>query len=672
MDVTYTDADLADVGELRGFALDIEEGDERNDFDLSLDMESPLRIEPGALVYCDGTEWGGVVDSSESSPADGLIHYRGRTWTGVLCDKVLEPDAGKAYLTVSGEANAVLLQLIGRMGLGGRFTVPTEASGIQVSHTFERYCTAYSGIRAMLASSGAKLMVRCDAGVVALSAAPIADYSDGPDTDRADVGVSRDHRPYNHLVSLGSGEGTQRVVRHDYADAEGNVSQTQTLFGIDERTAVYDYNNADADELAEKGPEKLRELQDGSSWDADLREGWDYDIGDVVPGIDVMTGEEVYAAVGCKIARITDSSCSIEYRAGGTASDASLSGSSESSGGGVSYTPGKGISIVGRTISADVDADDLGAVADTAQGAATLASNASASAAAKVAGVEGTAPISASVDEGHVATVTHNQSGVTAGTYGPASSLTPAWGETVTIPPRVTVNATGHVTKAEGRTLKIPAATATQSAAGLMSAADKQAVDAMHDDYAAKEHAHDASDIETGTLPIARGGTGKATAKAAQNALLGNMNELTSAPGDTGEFVMMYTTPDDTHGAVFKRKITKVWEWFKAKTDALYAAKAHTHLYAASDTAGGAAKEAEKLETPRTITLAGAVTGAVQFDGSANVTMSTEADIGSAGFLAAHPVGSTFEFPTDPGVTYGGTWAKQPGNMGCLKWERTA
>lgn len=479
MDVTYTDADLTDVGELRGFALDIEEGDERNDFDLSLDIESALRIEPGALVYCDGTEWGGVVDSSESSPADGLIHYRGRTWTGVLCDKVLEPDAGKAYLTVSGEANAVLLQLIGRMGLGGRFTVPTEASGIQVSHTFERYCTAYSGIRAMLASSGAKLMVRCDAGVVALSAAPIADYSDGPDTDRTDVGVSRDHRPYNHLVSLGSGEGAQRVVRHDYADDEGNVSQTQTLFGIDERTAVYDYNNADADELAEKGPEKLRELQDGSSWDADLREGWDYDIGDVVPGIDVMTGEEVYAAVGCKIARITDASCSIEYRAGGTASEASLSGSSESSGGGVSYTPGKGISIVGRTISADVDAEDLDAVGATAQEAATLASNASASAAAKVASVEGTAPISASVDESHVATVTHNQSGVTAGTYGPASSLTPGWGDSVTIPPRITVNATGHVTKAEGRTLKIPAATATQSAAGLMSAADKGKLDGL-------------------------------------------------------------------------------------------------------------------------------------------------------------------------------------------------
>ncbi|WP_140396380.1 hypothetical protein [Gordonibacter sp. An230] len=585
MDVTYTDSSLRDLGELRGYRLDIEEGDERNDFELSLDVEGDLRLEPGSIIYAEGTEWGGVIDAMESSPADALVRYTGRTWTGVLADKVLEPDPGQAHLSMSGEANAVLLALVERMGLSGRFTAPASDSGVQVSHAFERYCTGYAGIRAMLAASGAKLLVRCSAGVVELSAAPLADYSDGPDSDRADVSVRRVARPYNHLVSLGGGEGAQRSVRHDYADAEGNVSQIQTLFGLAERTAVYDYSNASAEELAEKGPEKLRELQEGSSWDADLLEGWEYDIGDVVPGIDALTGEEVHAAVGGKVATITDRSCSVEYKAGGTAAEASLSGRSESSGSGASYTAGSGISIVGRTISAEVDAEDLESVREAARTAAALASNASAEAAAKVSAVKGAAPIAVSVDEAaKTATVNHQASGVAAGSYGPDADLAPGWGDTATIPPRISVDSFGHVTEAEARTLKMPSATATRSAAGLMSEADKKALDDM---------------------------------------------------------------------------------------PSTYAPKSHTHTYAGSDTAGGAAKRAEKLETPRTITLTGAVTGTVEFDGSENVIIPTEADIGAAGFLTAHPVGSTFEWPEDPGMTYGGTWRRQPGNMGRLIWERT-
>ena len=127
----------------------------------------------------------------------------------------------------------------------------------------------------------------------------------------------------------------------------------------------------------------------------------------------------------------------------------------------------------------DVDAEDLNAVRQTAQGAATLASNASAEAAAKVAGVKGASPISASVGDDHVATVVHSQSGVTAGEYGPASDLAPGWGEVVAIAPRLAVNATGHVTEAEARTLKIPDATATGSAHGLMSASDKAKLDGL-------------------------------------------------------------------------------------------------------------------------------------------------------------------------------------------------
>ena len=57
--------------------------------------------------------------------------------------------------------------------------------------------------------------------------------------------------------------------------------------------------------------------------------------------------------------------------------------------------------------------------------------------------------------------------------------------------------------------------------------------------------------------------------------------------------------------------------------DTVYSKLDHTHLYAGSDSAGGVATSANKLATARTITLSGAVTGSVSFDGSANITIST-------------------------------------------------
>ena len=49
----------------------------------------------------------------------------------------------------------------------------------------------------------------------------------------------------------------------------------------------------------------------------------------------------------------------------------------------------------------------------------------------------------------------------------------------------------------------------------------------------------------------------------------------------------------------------------------------HTHNYAGSSSAGGAATSAEKLSTARAITLSGAVNGSANFDGSGDANIST-------------------------------------------------
>ena len=370
-DICYTDASRVDVGVLRGASLNAVWGDSGNDFELTVDIASPERVEDGALVYVEGTEWGGVVDEREASSSDGTIRYRGRSWHGMLRDRVLCPDAGADYLTVSGEANAVLLSLVSRMGLSDVMTVSSAASGIEVRHRFERFTDAYSGIRAMLSASGARLAVAYDsvASRAVLSAVPVADWSDGPTSDQAGVDVTRVSRPYNHLVCLGSGELRDRVVQHWYADEAGKVSGKQSLFGVDERATTYDYSNAGADELSVKGPRKLSEYQRADSMDATLDVDGAYAVGDVVPGTDVGTGTEVSVVVGTVDATVDELGVTVTYRAGGTAPSGASSGSSESSGsgsGGAAYAAGEGISIVGRTISADVTQDKLDAVSKAA------------------------------------------------------------------------------------------------------------------------------------------------------------------------------------------------------------------------------------------------------------------------------------------------------------------
>lgn len=485
MDVSYADASRRDEGILHGSVLDVAFGSDENNFTLTLDAEAAAKPREDGIVYVDGTEYGGLVDWSESDASKSEVRYGGRSWHGVLADKVLEPDPGADYLTASGEANAAILNLIGRMGLTDLFTASAKGSGVTVDHRFERYCTGYSGIRAMLRASGAKLKTAYDGAQkkVVLWAEPIADYSAGIDADAsgrmAKLSIRVVRRPYNHLVCLGQGEKKDRIVIHLYADADGSISQTQTLFGEDERTTVYNYSNADAEELMEQGIEKLKELQEADTIEADLDEDGDvYDIDDIVSGVDPAKGVEATGSVSKKVVTISDGELTAGYEIGGAAQTTSLSGSSESSGGGRAYVAGKGITISGSTIAADVDSGDLDAVSGVAESARTEASNASALAAAAVKSVSASDPIEAQAQDGAVA-ISHKASGVSGGSYGPAADAEPSWGEAATVGPRLSIDGSGHVTFAAGRKVKMPSSPATHDAAGLMAPADKEKLDGI-------------------------------------------------------------------------------------------------------------------------------------------------------------------------------------------------
>lgn len=320
VDLIITDSNHVDARSAADFTLDCAWGKEENDFELVVSGAST--IDAGAYIYVDGSECGGVVDAMEDQLTAGVstLTYSGRTWHGMLADKILEPDKGKDYLTVSGTASSVIGSLISRVGLDAVFDAvdaPTAGAQTIKSYQFDRYVDAYSGLRKMCAASGLKLRLACASGKVRVWAEPVAHYGDSIDSDLIDFDASRTWRKPNHMIGLGKGELRNRIVSHWYADAKGNVSQTQSLRGVDEITQVYDYSNAETAELNQKTCEKLQDLQSEGEVKVTVHEdsGIVFDVGDTVTARDNLTGITVNATISKKIVKVSGGVMSVDYEA---------------------------------------------------------------------------------------------------------------------------------------------------------------------------------------------------------------------------------------------------------------------------------------------------------------------------------------------------------------------
>lgn len=319
MDLIYADAKMNDIGVLKDFNFDLAFGEDENDFELTLDRSNHC-CESGYAIYIEGTEYGGIIDSLKVKSEAEEVIYKGRTWHGILEKKVLAPDTNADYLTVSGEANAVLGKLISRLGLTALFGADTESSGINISsYRFARYVCGYTGIRAMLQSANAKLKVAFKGKKVILSAVPLVDYSKDEqfDTDQMPLDITKVYRGVNHVICLGQGELKARTVIHLYMDAKGNVSQTkQTFTGIDEIVTIYENtSSSDVDALIKGGRDKLEKASSSVSYKLNA-EASTYDVGDIVSSKDIVTGISVNAPIVKKIVSIQKEQIDIEYKVG--------------------------------------------------------------------------------------------------------------------------------------------------------------------------------------------------------------------------------------------------------------------------------------------------------------------------------------------------------------------
>lgn len=300
MELIYTadhNGGWVDQGVLQSFEMDLAYGADENDFEITVPLDT--YIPKRALVYVDGTEWGGIVLGHKSSTFDDPASYiTGKTWHGILDETYILPPSGSTHYSVSGELNTALRRVIEHVGLDYLFQASPEDSGVTVSHTFDRFTSAYEGLRKMLASHGLKLKIEVlPNSKPCIYAAPAGEYIDERESGGIDYEIE-ESAPYNHILCIGKGEGEERTVVNLYADKFGNVSTTPTYFGVERRTYRYELTQADEAEITKSGTKKLKELWEAASvCDLHLPDGRSYDVGDTVGVVDEINGIEVTAQV---------------------------------------------------------------------------------------------------------------------------------------------------------------------------------------------------------------------------------------------------------------------------------------------------------------------------------------------------------------------------------------
>lgn len=314
------DSYLHELGEIET-DIDIEYGtseDSTNDFEVT---DAQMQNAAAGGFYIPGTEIGGLFDYVKINSDSDFRVYKGFTWRGLLKNSIIMPDAGEDYKIVSGDANVVISNMLSGL-FGGIFSVSAEDSGLTLSnYQFPLYINLLDGIEGMLEKNDYRLKITAQKVQshrpiqILLEAVPAVQVSG---TYNEDNGIAMsyviDNMGINHLICGGSGELQNRMIRHLYIDNNGNISSTQYYFGLDERTAFYDYPNAESeDDLLEYGMQQLKELASSKSLTMQSPEQFDLEIGDKVRGV-FPDGTEIISPIVSKVYKISNGTMKIELK----------------------------------------------------------------------------------------------------------------------------------------------------------------------------------------------------------------------------------------------------------------------------------------------------------------------------------------------------------------------
>ncbi len=323
MELLITDKDWIELGYFEDTAeADIEVGDS-NDFELILPkiIAKKYEIAEKCIVFVPGTEFGGLIEDTESITSGENITFRGGAWRKYLEQLIIEPPSGQSYLTVSGDANRILKQVLNK-GAGLLFEVPDYTAGINISKHQFRYIDALTGLTDMLEKQNARLDIKAVQGEtgepcrIVIQAVRRKNYSEELEyngDDNIDVTTRACNGRINHLICLGKGELANRIVVHLYAQLDGTVGTKQYYKGTEERTAIYDYSSGEKEDLVKEGTKKLKELMNYKEAKMTIS-AVNLEIGDIVSARDREAGILLSRPVARKILHCENGEMSVEYK----------------------------------------------------------------------------------------------------------------------------------------------------------------------------------------------------------------------------------------------------------------------------------------------------------------------------------------------------------------------
>lgn len=264
-DLIYANKNYVDLGIIDNYNFDLAFGNSENNFELKLSLDQNV-LEEDYLLYIDGTEYGGIIDSVSPSNKSNTITYSGRTWQGVLDSKIISPLSGQDYYVCNGDLLDIVENIIDYIGMSDMFVLDRQSSTTQyiTSYLF-RYDSAYTGICSLLSCVNYKINLVWKNKIVNVIVKMVDNYSISSDieTELAGISVKKVYNHCNHLICMGQGDLSERAVISIYTDIDGNIQpyingnvaysdvdyilddRNKVVDGKDEIVEKYDYPNAE-------------------------------------------------------------------------------------------------------------------------------------------------------------------------------------------------------------------------------------------------------------------------------------------------------------------------------------------------------------------------------------------------------------------------------------------
>lgn len=318
MKIIYTDKNRVEQGFCPASAsFDVEVGG-NEDFEITVPKNERF-LSDGSCWFLDSDKSvGGIVRETSVNTAENEVIYAGKTFRGLLTERILEPPAGEDYLvTAAGtKMNDTLKNIIHACGYEGLFFVGGDNYIQNERYQFYRYPTVLEGIYYWLKKFNKKLVFGYDTEkqMVRISIAEIKEY--GTINNKYDYVLKTTKQNITHLICGGKGDLKDREIIHLYRHKDGTINQEPNgLAGTDEIVGFYD--NRSAENLLEESIKHYKELI-ANEKTCEIVAGEDeLQVGDYVKCYEEITGIELAKQeVTRKVIKIKNGQIDIDYTVG--------------------------------------------------------------------------------------------------------------------------------------------------------------------------------------------------------------------------------------------------------------------------------------------------------------------------------------------------------------------